>query len=270
MKKFFVFLLLIILSFYLSGCKIVSPDEAMFEKYCDQFPGDEGCLDDGNPTGIIAIDSESCLEGYILQDNVCVILNDNPIDIVNCDSGYHKEEGQCVLDQVDMVCEEDLILYNGNCTETCDVPIEDANYFPCFRECNDEFPCTHHKLVLAEGNSYFESFVMWIQKTDMNSSTEFVLHYILKGETDIIVSDGGANLWCTPSTVGCEELYKASYFISNTTGELDYVFSFWYDESWYTKVNQVSYRVWNSETNDYDSINLNLSFFYLEDVYNAD
>ncbi len=263
-------LLVIVLSFSLSGCIMVGSNEAVFEKYCHQFPSDEGCMNDGIPTGINETNSESCQDGYVLQDNICVISNENPIDTVNCELGYHKEDEQCVPDEVDDICEDKLILYNGDCVTTCELPIDDPNYFPCFRECQDGFSCSYHKLVLAAGNNYFESFTMWIHKTDMNSSTEFELHYTLKGETDVFVSTGGEKLWCTPSVVECEELYKSIYTISHTTGEIKYIFNFWYDENWYTKVEGISYEVWNTETNEYDRIDLDLPIFYLEDIYNDD
>ncbi len=270
MKKTIVFLLVLIVPFFLTGCSMVDSDETVAEKYCEQFPKDEGCINDGEPTGIISDDSEVCTDGYILQNNICVIVNDDPIDTVNCDSGYHEEDEQCVPDTVSEVCENNLIFSDGNCIETCDLPIDDTNYFPCFRECTDEFPCTYHKLVLTGGNSYFESFVMWIKHTYMNDSAEFELHHVLKGETNVIISQGGFRTWCNPDVVGCEDLYKSTFNIITTTGEFKYTFSFWYDESWYTEVQEISYDVWNSETNDYDIIDIDIQIFYLQDSYNTD
>ncbi len=270
MKQMIFLVGLFILTLALSGCNIVSSDEAIFSKYCEEFPNDEGCIIDGNPSGVIIIDSMSCSEGYILQDNACVTLNDVPSDILNCDSGQHKEDELCVPDEVDVICEEDLILNNGSCVSSCELSIEDINYFPCFSECNIEFPCTHLKLVLAEENSFFSSFVMWVQSTEMNGSTEFELHYVLSGETESVISNGGTKLWCSPHMVGCEDLYKANFFITNTTGERSYIFEFWYDANWYTKVHKIRYDVWNAETNEYDSIDAGILAFYLENTFGTD
>ena len=259
-----MFLSLIIVTIILSGCSMSAADETIFEKYCEEFPGDIGCMNDSDPTGIFDGDSYSCNEGYVLEGTECVLEDNYTDDIVICETGYHIEDEQCVQDEVEDVCEGDLILNQGICIYTCELPIDDIDYYPCFRECNDDFTCSYHKLVLTGGNSYFESFIMWIKHTNMNDSSEFELHYVLKGETEVIVNTGGIDTWCVPSYSMCEDLYKSNFIVSQSTGEIKYKFSFWYDEYWYTEVQEVYYDVWNSETNDYDRIVLDLQFFYLQ------
>lgn len=263
MKKLIVFLLLIILPLYLSACEMVSSDEVVFGKYCEEFPNDEGCQNDGIPSGLDINDGESCLEGFILQDNVCVVVT---LDDVECDLGFYEENGNCLPNQQNDLCEGDLILNNGSCVESCELPIDDINYYPCFRECNVEFSCTYHKLVLAESNSYFESFVMWVKSTPMTDSSEFELHYSLKGESETIVSSGGYKLWCNYELETCEYLNKAHFYVTNTTGDIRLQFEFWFDENWYTEVHDMYYEVWNSDTLKDDRIDLDVQVFYLEDI----
>jgi len=245
MKKGLMLLVVSIFIVMLSSCALIGENEILQLKYCEEFPNDSGCSENQVPNEGV-IDDVLCREGFVLEGNTCV-----PEDTAS-------------------TCGEDYVLYAGSCLNPCELPYDNTDYFPCFRDLSEEAVTTIHKLKLATGNSYFDDFTMWVQNTSQNGSSEFELHHTLKGETELIVSNGGIKLWCSPHREGCENLYKANFTVSSTSGDIMYKFEFWYDELWYTKVEKVTYDEWNAETNEYETIDLEIYEFYLEDVQNVE
>ncbi len=242
MKRALILLIVATIVLLLSSCALIGENEIFEMKYCEEFPNDATCSSYESPTG----------------DE-----NSN----ISCSSGYILEGGVCILEEIDSECGDGYVLYAGSCLNPCELPYENVDYFPCFRELSEEAVTTIHKLELATGNSYFDDFTMWVQNTSQNNSSEFELHHTLKGETELIVSNGGIKLWCSPHVEGCENLYKANFTVSNTSGDISYKFEFWYDENWYVRVVNMTYDAWNSELNEYETIDLEIPEFYLEDVY---
>lgn len=259
MKKVIILGIVLLFVMTLSACDIMYNTTELEIEYCTEHPEDVRCDDIDVPE-----DNEedvTCNVGYVLQEGNCVLEEDDTNEPLTCQVGYHEELGECVPDQQQLSCGDDYVEYNSQCLNPWELPVDHIAYEPNFQDCYDD-TCIYPILTLAEENDYFESFTLYIKASELQIIDEFELHYVLKDETEIFVNYGSTFHWCSP-WMNCEDLFKVMMYTQATNGGVSYDFDFWYNDTWYGEIFDLSFETWNETTEEYDVTTLTVNAFYL-------
>ena len=171
-----------------------------------------------------------CADGFHEEYGSCVE------DTLTCDDGYHEKSGQCILN--DAICTSEYCYYESQCWNSCELPIDHPNYSPCYTECYDDL-CNYYHYELSSANSTFESLEIWIDFT--MGAGSFEMHYVLSGETKIIVETGPIQQW---------DVDKLLLRGSRATVVTPHNWNFEIDDNWNLTLIDVSHIIINDENEE--------------------